>query len=42
MNYLKNVLDSIYRSLAPANIPTKIQMNILVRFEVIQVFQNAS
>ena len=34
MNYLKNVLDSIYKSIAPANIPTKIEMNILVRFEV--------
>ena len=28
MNYLKNVLDSIYKSLAPANIPTNIEMNI--------------
>ena len=37
MNYLKNVLDSIYKSLAPANIPTKIEMNILVKFEVIQI-----
>ena len=37
MNYLKNVLDSIYKSPAPANIPTKIEMNILVRFEVIQI-----
>ena len=37
MNYLKNVLDSIYKSLAPTNIPTKIEMNILVRFEVIQI-----
>ena len=37
MNYLKNVLDSIYKSLTPANIPTKIEMNILVRFEVIQI-----
>ena len=37
MNYLNNVLDSIYKSLAPANIPTKIEMNILVRFEVIQI-----
>ena len=37
MNYLKNVLDSIYKSLAPANIPTKIEMNILVTFEVIQI-----
>ena len=37
MNYLKNVLDSIYKSLAPANIPLKIEMNILVRFEVIQI-----
>ena len=37
MNYLKNVLDSLYESLAPANIPTKIEMNILVRFEVIQI-----
>ena len=37
MNYLKNVLDSIYKSPAPANIRTKIEMNILVRFEVIQI-----
>ena len=37
MNYLKNVLDSIYLSLAPANIPTKIEMNILVGFEGIQI-----
>ena len=37
MNYLKNVLDSKYKSLAPANIPTKLEMNILVRFEVIQI-----
>ena len=37
LNYLKNVLDSIYKSLAPANIPTKIEMNILVMFEVIQI-----
>ena len=37
MNYLKNVLDSIYKSIASANIPTKIEMNILVRFEVIQI-----
>ena len=37
MNYLKNVLDSIYKSLAPANIPTKIEINILVRFEVTQI-----
>ena len=37
MNYLKNVLDSIYKSLAAANIPTKIEMYILVRFEVIQI-----
>ena len=37
MNYLKNVLDSIYKSIATANIPTKIEMNILVRFEVIQI-----
>ena len=37
MNCLKNVLDSIYRSLAPANIPTKIEMSILVRFKVIQI-----
>ena len=44
MNYLKNVLDSIYKSIAPANIPRKIEMNILVRSEVIQIsnFQNAS
>ena len=33
----KNVLDSICKSLAPANIPTKIEMNILVRFEVIRI-----
>ena len=32
INYLKNVLDSIYKSIAAANIPTKIEMNILVRF----------
>ena len=37
MNYLKNVLDSIYKSLAQANIPIKIEINILVRFEVIQI-----
>ena len=37
MNYLKNVLDFIYKSIAPNNIPTKIEMNILVRFEVIQI-----
>ena len=37
MNYLKNVLDSIYKSIAPANIPTQIEMNILVRFEVIEI-----
>ena len=37
MNYLKIVLDSIYKSRAPANIPTKIEMNILVRFDVFQV-----
>ena len=37
MNYLKNVLDFIYKSPAPANVPTKIEMNILVRFEVIQI-----
>ena len=37
MNYLKNVLDSLYKFLAPANIPVKIEMNILVRFEVIQI-----
>ena len=37
MNYLKNALDSIYKSLAPANIPTKIEMNMSVRFEVIQI-----
>ena len=37
MNYLKNVLDSIYKSLAPANIPIKIEIHILVRFEVIQL-----
>ena len=37
MNYLKDVLDSRYKSLAPASIPTKMEMNILVRFEVIQI-----
>ena len=37
MNYLKNVFDSIYKSIAAANIPTKIEMNILVRFEVTQI-----
>ena len=37
INYFKNVLDSIYKSLVPANISTKIEMNILVRFEVIQI-----
>ena len=37
MNHLKNVLDSIYKSLAKANIPIKIEMNILVRFEVIHI-----
>ena len=37
MNYLKNILDSIYKSVAPANIPTKIERNILVRFDVIQI-----
>ena len=37
MNYLKNVLGSIYKSLASANIPIKIEMNILARFEVIQI-----
>ena len=37
MNYLRNILDSRYKSLAPANIPAKIEMNILVRFEVIQI-----
>ena len=37
MNYLKIVLDSIYKSRAPANTPTKIEMNILVRFDVFQV-----
>ena len=38
MNYhLKNVLDSIYKSIAAVNIPTKIEMNILVRFEVTQI-----
>ena len=37
MNYLKNALDSIYKSLAPANIPTKTEMNMSVRFEVIQI-----
>ena len=37
MNYLKDVLDSIYKSKAAANIHTKIEMNILVRFEVTQI-----
>ena len=37
INHLKNILDSIYNSLAPANIPTKLEMNYLVRFEVIQI-----
>ena len=37
MNYLKNVLDSIYKSIAAVNIPTKIEMNILVAFEVTQI-----
>ena len=37
MNYHNNVLDSVYKSLAPANIPTKTEINILVRFEVIQI-----
>ena len=37
MNYLKNVLDSTYKSIAPANIPSKIEMNTLARFEVIQI-----
>ena len=37
MNYLKNVLDSIYNSIAPSNIPPKVEMNILVRFEVMQI-----
>ena len=37
MNYFKNVLDSIYRSITPTNFPTKLEMNILVRFEVIQL-----
>ena len=37
MNYLKNVLDSIYKSTAAVNIPTKIEMNILVTFEVTQI-----
>ena len=37
VNCLENVLDSVYLSLAPANIPTKIEMNILVRFEGIQI-----
>ena len=32
INYLKNVLDSIYKSIAAANIPTKIEMSILVIF----------
>ena len=31
------ILDSIYKSTAPTNIPTKIEMNSLVRFEVIQI-----
>ena len=37
MNYLKNILDSIYKSIAAANIPTKLEMNILVRFEVTKI-----
>ena len=37
MNYLKNVLDSIYKSIAAVNISTKIEMNILVTFEVTQI-----
>ena len=37
MNYLKNVLDSMYKSIAAVNIPTKIEMNILVTFEVTQI-----
>ena len=43
MNYLKNGLDSIYKSLAqqawnhPANVPTKFDLNCLVSFEVIQI-----
>ena len=37
MHYHKNVLDSMYKSPGPANIPTKIEMDILVRFEVIQI-----
>ena len=37
MNYLKNVLESIQKSTAKANIPTKIEINILVRFEVTQI-----
>ena len=37
MNYLKNALGSIYKSIAAANIPTKIEMNILVTFEVTQI-----
>ena len=37
MNYLKNILDSICKSIAAANIPTKIEMNILIRFEVTQI-----
>ena len=37
MNYLRNVLDSIYKSIAAVNIPTKIEMNVLVTFEVTQI-----
>ena len=43
MNYLKNGLDFIYKSLAqqaqnhPANVPTKSDMNCLRSFEVIQI-----
>ena len=37
INYLKNALDSTYKSIAAANIHTKIEMNILVRFEVTQI-----
>ena len=45
MSYLENGLDSIQKSLAwqaenqPANIPTKFEMDVLVRFEV---FEKAS
>ena len=30
-------MNSMYKSIAPTNIPTKIEMNILVGFEAIQI-----